>query len=417
MKQGGETMDIEIITVGTELLLGDTLDTNSHFLSEELKNLGFNIYKKVTVGDNTDRLYKEIKEGLEKVDMIITTGGLGPTNDDLTKETAIRVFEQEAALHKESYDRLVDYFEGREEALEGNTKQACFPESATVLRNDHGTAPGAVLEKSGKYIAVLPGPPAEMQPMYENQLKPLLEKKADSIIYSESLSIGRLGEWEMAKKVQDILENYSNPTVAPYAKKEGVILKITAKAADKEKALAMIQPVKEEIKEIFGGLIYSENGENRQTVLYKLLKEKNLKVMTAESITGGLAASKLIDIPGMSNHLKESLVVYSDEAKEKYLKVNSDTLKEYTAVSEEVCREMVEGLLENYDTDLAIATTGYAGPGDNVGLSFVGVGYKGKINIEEIHFKGERNKIRDRVAGRALEEAIFLLREEEKNSK
>lgn len=410
-------MDIEIITVGTELLLGDTLDTNSFFLSKELKNLGFNIYKKVTVGDNTDRLYKEIKKGLEEVDMVITTGGLGPTNDDLTKETAIRVFEQEAVLHKKSYDRLVDYFEGREDALEENTKQACFPESAIVLRNDHGTAPGAVLEKNGKYIAVLPGPPAEMQPMYENRLKPILEEKADSIIFSESLSIGSLGEWEMAKRVKDILENYSNPTVAPYAKKEGVILKITAKAADKEQALAMIQPVKEEIKEIFGELIYSEKGENRQTVLYKLFKEKHLKVMTAESITGGLAASKLIDIPGMSDHLKESLVVYSDEAKEKYLKVNSDTLKEYTAVSEEVCREMVKGMLENYDTDLAIATTGYAGPGDNAGLSFVGVGYKGKIKVEEIHFKGERNKIRDRVAGRALEEAIFLLREEEKNSK
>ena len=179
----------------------------------------------------------------------------------------------------------------------------------------------------------------------------------------------------------------------------------------------MIQPVKEEIKEIFGGLIYSEKGENRQTVLYKLLKEKHLKVMTAESITGGLAASKLIDIPGMSDHLKESLVVYSDEAKEKYLKVNSDTLKKYTAVSKEVCREMVKGMLENYDTDLAIATTGYAGPGENAGLSFVGVGYQGEIEIQEVHFRGERNKIRNRVAGRALEEAIFLLREEEKNSK
>ena len=200
-------MDIEIITVGTELLLGDTLDTNSFFLSKELKNLGFNIYKKVTVGDNTERLYKEIKKGLEEVDMVITTGGLGPTNDDLTKETAIRVFEQEAVLHKESYDRLVDYFEGREDALEENTKQACFPESAIVLRNDHGTAPGAVLEKNGKYIAVLPGPPAEMQPMYENQLKPILEEKADSIIFSESLSIGSLGEWEMAKRVKLRIKN------------------------------------------------------------------------------------------------------------------------------------------------------------------------------------------------------------------
>ncbi|MDO5648968.1 MAG: competence/damage-inducible protein A [Gallicola sp.] len=403
-------MDIEIITVGTELLLGDTLDTNSRFLSEELKNLGFNIYKKVTVGDNTNRLYKEIKQGLEEVDMVITTGGLGPTNDDLTKETAVRVFDQETVLHEDSYNRLVHYFEGRKEALEGNTKQACFPKDAVVLRNDHGTAPGAILEKDEKYIVVLPGPPAEMEPMFENYLKPILEEKADSIIYSESLSVARLGEWEMAKKVEKILETYRNPTVAPYAKKEGVILKITAKAADKDKAIEKIKPVKEEIKKIFGKLIYSENGDNRQTVLYKLLKEKNLKVMTAESITGGLTASKLIEVPGMSDHLKESLILYSDEAKTKYLKVKAETLEKHTAVSREVCEEMVKGILDNYDTDLAIATTGYAGPGEHAGLSFVGVGYQGEIEIQEVHFRGERNKIRNRVAGRAIEEAIFILR-------
>lgn len=406
-------MDIEIITVGTELLLGDTLDTNSKFLSEELKNFGFNIFKKVTVGDNTDRLYKEIEEGLKQVDMVITTGGLGPTNDDLTKETAMRVFQQEGVLHQESYDRLVHYFEGRKEALEGNTKQAVFPENAIVLKNDHGTAPGAILEKNGKYIAVLPGPPMEMEPMFKNELAPFLETKADSIIYSESLSVARMGEWEMAKKVEKILESYTNPSVAPYAKKEGVILKITAKAENKEKAIEMIAPVKEEIKEVFGPLIYAENGDTRQEVLFGLLKEKNKKVMTAESITGGLVAAKLIDVPGMSDYLKESLVVYSDEAKVKFLKVKQETLDKYTAVSEEVCREMVEGLLQNYDTDLAIATTGYAGPGENAGLSFVGVGYKGKIEIQEIHFRGERNKIRNRVAGRAIEEGIFILRNEE----
>ena len=221
----------------------------------------------------------------------------------------------------------------------------------------------------------------------------------------------------MAKKVENILENYSNPTVAPYAKKEGVILKITAKAPSKKEALEIIKPVKEEIKEIFGGLIYSEKGETRQEVLYKLLQERNLKVMTAESITGGLVAAKLIDISGMSDHLKESLVVYSDEAKIKYLKVNPEVLEKYTAVSYEVCRKMVEGILENYDVDLAIATTGYAGPGENAGLSFIGVGFEGEIEIIEMHFKGERNKIRNRVSRRALEEAIFLLRKQKEDSK
>lgn len=409
--KGCENMDIEIITVGTELLLGDTLDTNSKFLSEELKQLGFNIYKKVTVGDNTKRLFHEIEEGLKEVDMVITTGGLGPTNDDLTKETAMAVFNQEATLHEESYNRLVSYFEGRKEALEGNTKQACFPENAIVLNNDHGTAPGAILQKGNKYITILPGPPSELEPMYFNQLKPILEKKADSIIYSENLSVARLGEWEMAKRVQDILENSVNPSVAPYSKRDGIVLKITAKAETEEQARKMMEPVKEEIRKKLGELIYSENGESRQEIIYNLLKDKDLKIMCAESITGGLVASKLIDIPGMSDHLKESLIVYSNEAKIKYLNVSRETIDQYGVVSRETCEEMICGILKNYDTDIAIATTGYAGPGLNAGLSYVGVGYKDKIAIYDIHFKGERNKVRNRVARRALEETIFILRD------
>ena len=404
-------MDIQIITVGTELLLGDTLDTNSQFLSQKLKAYGLNLYKKVTVGDNVQRLEQEIHQALKKVDMVILTGGLGPTKDDLTKETAVKVLGQESVVHEESYLELKKYFQDKEEAMEGNIKQAMFPENAIVLPNKNGTAPGAILTKEDKYIIVLPGPPKEMIPMFENYLDPFLQEKSDSIILSETITIGRLGEWEMAKRVEEITESYQNPSVAPYFSKDGVLLKITAKAETKRQAEEKILPVKKELKEIFGSLVLGENGETRQELIYELLKKFNLKVMTAESITGGLVAASLIDVAGMSDHLKESLVVYSDEAKVKYLNVSRETLEKYTAVSGEVCKEMVEGLLNNYDTNLAITTTGYAGPGENAGLAYIGVGYKEEIWVKEFSYKNKRNVVRDRVARIALEEALFLLRD------
>lgn len=406
-------MDVLILTVGTELLLGDTLDTNSYYLSQKIRNLGFNLYKKITVGDNTERLLKELNYYKDKYDIIITTGGLGPTKDDLTKETAIKALglEEEVEIHQPSLENIKAHFKGREEYLDLNMKQVMFPKNSIVLKNIRGTAPGALLiGKDGKKIAVLPGPPKEMKPMFENELEPILKEYSDSIIYSETVHIAKLGESKIFDMVSDIFDKYTNPTIAPYFNDNGVFIRITGKAASEEEAKKLIKPVKDELYSVLGDLIYGENGESIEEAVKNLLEKEDINMMTAESVTGGMIVSKLIDIPGMSQFIKESLVVYSNEAKMKYLDVSEETIEKYTVVSKEVCKEMVEGLLNKYDCQLGVATTGYAGPeGEEAGLVYIGVGYKDKIYIEEYNIQGGRDRVRTRATRHAIENIRFAI--------
>lgn len=411
-------MDVLILTVGTELLLGDTLDTNSQYLSQKISQLGFNLYKKITVGDNTQRLLKELKYNLEKYDLIITTGGLGPTKDDLTKETAIKALnlEEEVRIDENSYNDLKKHFKGREEYLELNMKQVMFPKSAKILKNIKGTAPGALMRgKNGKMIAVLPGPPREMKPMFENQLYPLLKDRSDGIIYSETVHIAKYGESKIFDMVSMVFDKYDNPTIAPYFNDKNLFIRITAKAKDEKQAKELIRPVKKELYDILGDLIYGENGKTIEEAVKDLLADTNSKLMTAESVTGGMIVSRLIDVSGISEYIKESLVVYSNEAKVKYLNVKEETIDKYTVVSEEVCKEMVEGILENYDCQVAVASTGYAGPDDNLaGLVYIGIGYKNTINIYELNINGDRERVRSVATKRALENIRFTILEEMK---
>lgn len=406
-------MDVLILTVGTELLLGDTLDTNSYYLSKKIRNLGFNLYKKVTVGDNTERLLKELRYYKDKYDLIITTGGLGPTKDDLTKETAIKALEleDEVEIHKSSLETVKEHFKGREEYLDLNMKQVMFPKNSIVLKNIKGTAPGALLiGKQNEKIAVLPGPPEEMKTMFENELEPILKKYSDSIIYSETVHIARLGESKVFDMISELFDKYTNPTIAPYFNDDGVFIRITAKASSEIEAKKIIKPVKEELYSILGDLIYGENGQSIEEVVKDLLEKEDITLMTAESITGGMIVSRLIDIAGMSEFIKESLVVYSDEAKVKYLGVSEQTIEKHTVVSEEVCKEMVEGLLKTYNCNLAVATTGYAGPDDEkAGLVYVGIGYKGKNYIKEYNIKGDRNTVRRKATRYAIENIRFAI--------
>ena len=403
-------MRAEIISVGTEILLGDIVNTNTQFLAKELASIGIEVYRQEVIGDNKDRLLGILEEALSRSDMVITTGGLGPTNDDLTKETACEFFNMDLELHQESLKALEEYFSkmGREIA-ESNYKQVYFPKDAVVLPNPNGTAPGAILEKNNKYIVVLPGPPREMKPMYLNHVKPYLIKKGDGIIESQVIRVLGIGESMAAEKLKKFIENGSNPTVAPYAKEEDILFRITAKAKSKEEALKLIEPVKNEVKEILGEDVYGEGEETRiETVVGELLIKNNLKISTAESCTGGMIASRLVSISGISDVFLEGAVTYSNEAKVRTLKVKEETLKSFGAVSEETAREMAEGMAKRTGSDIAVVTTGIAGPGGGteekpVGLVYIGLYYKGEVFVYKNVFKGNRQTVRTKATVRALD--------------
>lgn len=403
-------MKVQIIAVGTELLLGDTLDTNSNYLSIKMRELGFDVYKRIVVGDNYDRLYKEIEEGLEQNDLIITTGGLGPTEDDITKKCCCDCLGKKMVLNERSYAKLRKYFNEDEKAIQGNIKQSMFPEDAIVFENFNGTADCAMIENNGKRILFLPGPPAEMKPIYENQVQQVLEQFATDCIISETLNISILGEWDMNERVKDIIESSNNPTVAPYFKKDKRILRITAKASDRQTALDMIAEKKQELRDRLGMYVFGENDETIEESVYKVLKEHDLSIMTSESITGGMIASKLVNVSGVSDYLKRSLVVYSNEAKIDLLGVKAETIDTYGVVSENVAHEMVERMFEKFHVDCAISTTGFAS-GENAGLVYVGLGYKNTIKTLKLQLHGERNKIRNRVSNRALAELRLMILE------
>ena len=403
-------MRVEIISVGTEILLGDIVNTNTQFLAKELAYIGIEVYRQEVIGDNEDRLLGILEEALKRSDMVITTGGLGPTKDDLTKETACKFFNMDLELHEESLKALEEYFSrmGRK-IVESNYKQVYFPKEAIVLPNPNGTAPGAILEKNNKYIVILPGPPKEMKPMYLNYVKPYLIKKGDGIIESKVIRVLGIGESMAAEKLKKFIENGVNPTVAPYAKEEDVIFRITAKAESEEEALNLIEPVKNQVKEILGEDVYGEGEDTTiEKVVGDLLIKNNLKISTAESCTGGMIASRLVSISGISDVFLEGAVTYANEAKVRTLNVKEETLKKYGAVSEETAREMAEGMAKRTGSDIAVVTTGIAGPGGGteekpVGLVYIGLYYKGEVFVYKNVFNGNRQAVRTKATVRALD--------------
>lgn len=403
-------MRAEIISVGTEILLGDIVNTNTQFLAKELASIGIEVYRQEVIGDNEDRLLGILEEALKRSDMVITTGGLGPTKDDLTKETACKFFNMDLELHEKSLKQLEEYFSrmGRK-IVESNYKQVYFPKEAIVLPNPNGTAPGAILEKNNKYIVILPGPPKEMKPMYLNHVRPYLIKKGDGIIESKVVRVLGIGESMAAEKLKEFIENGVNPTVAPYAKEEDVIFRITAKAEREEEALKLIEPVKNKVKEILGEDVYGEGEDTTiERVVGDLLIKNKLKISTAESCTGGMIASRLVSISGISDAFLEGAVTYSNEAKVRTLNVKEETLKKYGAVSEETAREMAEGIAKRTGSDIAVVTTGIAGPGGGteekpVGLVYIGLYYKGEVFVYKNVFNGNRQEVRTKATVRALD--------------
>lgn len=396
-------MRAEIITVGTEILLGDIVNTNSQFLAKELANLGVEVYYQGTVGDNEDRLLESLEESLNRSDMVITTGGLGPTKDDLTKETAAKLFNQELVFHEESWREIETYFNKLGKVpTENNKKQAYFPKEAIVLKNNNGTAPGAILKKDNKTIIVLPGPPREMKPMFEESVKPYLQYLTDDILVSKTLRFYGIGESSLENAIIDIINEQSNPTVAPYAKDTEVTLRITAKAISEEVAMDLINPVIDKIEDRVGQYIYSQGESTLEDTVAEMLVNKNLTISVAESCTGGMVSSNLINYPGISSVFMEGCITYSNEAKMKSLGVKKETLDKFGAVSEETAREMAEGIARRYNTNIGISTTGIAGPEGGtkekpVGLVYFGIYINGKTKAKRYIFNGSRQQVRLRA--------------------
>ncbi len=393
-------MKAQIISVGTEILLGNITNTNSKYLANKLTELGIDVFKMTTVGDNPDRLFKAMKEAVEEVDYVFTTGGLGPTEDDITKEVAIKVLGQEdqVCVDQISKQRLESYFSNKKKAMNVNIKQAMFPKDAIILDNDKGTAPGCILKNK---LILLPGPPREMNYMFENKLIKYLNY--NSVIKSRNLKIALLGEWDMANRI-DL--SSKNPTISPYFDNQGGYLRITAKAKNNEEADRLLDKKEKEVKDVFKSLLISDDSLRKEETLINLLKERDEKISTAESVTGGLIASSIIDIDGASRVIEESFITYSDRVKEKILNVSHETLEKYGAVSHECALEMLDGLYKLTNSNLCIISTGYAHKGE----IFLGLKYNNKKVIKKFKFSADRNKARLFAKNRTMDLAILMMR-------
>ncbi|HIX67880.1 MAG TPA: competence/damage-inducible protein A [Candidatus Anaerostipes excrementavium] len=413
-------MTAEIICVGTEILLGNIVNTNAAYLSERLASLGISVFFETTVGDNPKRVEEVIRQGLKRSDILILSGGLGPTKDDLTKEIAAKACGQELVEDAEALRRLKEYFAATKRPMtENNLKQALVPENCTVLYNDNGTAPGMVIhEKNGKEVILLPGPPSELIPMFHLQAEPILKKLGSEALFSKVVKIDCMGESAVETEILDLIENQSNPTVAPYAKLGEVHLRVTANANTEEEAEKLVEPMVKELRKRFGHKIYTEKEDvTLEEVLVEALDRKKYTIAAAESCTAGMFVGRLVNVPGASNVLNESFITYSNEAKMKYLGVREETLKEFGAVSEETARQMAEGVAKAAKADVGVGITGLAGPGGETkekkaGLVYIGVTVGQKTKVQKCQLRGNRQKVREVAVSKAMTMVRLALEEE-----
>ena len=411
-------MRVELVSVGTELLLGDIVNTNTAYLSKELAALGFGVFRQTTVGDNRERLLKTLESAFLENDMVIITGGLGPTDDDITKECAAEYFGRDFYFHEYSWVKILERLtrSGRNIITENNKKQAMIPEGAIVLENFCGTAPGIIIEENNKRIILLPGPPREMRDMFEKSVKPYLEKFSNKHFISKYVRFYGIGESLLETKIKDIMDNQTNPTLALYAKTGEVLLRITASSEDKNECEQLISEQLKEIEKRVGEYIYlvgDEDISGTQTemnnVVSNLLIENNFTISVAESLTGGKISSMLVEKSGISESFLEGVVCYSNKSKINTLGVSEETLERFGAVSEEVAKEMALGVANRLGADFAVATTGIAGPntdesGKPVGLAYIGIYSQGEVGAKEVIFTGDRELIRYRTSVEALAE-------------
>lgn len=405
-------MRAEIISVGTELLLGQIVDTNAVYLSNLLSEYGIDLYYRITVGDNASRLSDALRTSLSRADLVFTIGGLGPTQDDLTKETVAQVVGDEMVLDEEIASRIRAYFAARGiEMPYTNLKQAMVPKRGRSFPNPLGTAPGAAFEtEDGKAVIILPGPPKEFVAMVDECVVPYLREKVgqcSSVIKSRVLRLTGIGESSVEEAVKHLLKS-QNPTVAPLASPGEVRLRITAKADSPDQAEAMINEMESELVAILGHHVFGRDDETLERVVVESLIARKITLAVAESCTGGLIANRITDVPGCSASFLAGVVSYSNEAKKELLGVPEELLARHGAVSEPVARAMAEGVRKVTGADIGLSTTGIAGPTGGtetkpVGLVFIGLATANGTDVQRHQFFGARSDIKFRASQAALD--------------
>lgn len=403
-------MKVEILSVGTELLMGQIANTNAQYISKRLPEVGLGVFYHSVVGDNPERLSESLRLALQRADVVITTGGLGPTQDDLTKDTVSDTLHLPMVLHQKSFEQIRAYFEkaGRT-VVESNYRQAYFPAGSIVMENGMGTAPGCIIpvpaeagncaETPQKFVVMLPGPPKELIPMFDNHVLPFFAKRREHPLRSRFLRVVGVGESLVEEKIIGLVEGQTNPTFATYAKDGIVTIRVTAEDIDGN-GDALLERAQNQICEILGDSVYTTENEDLEMTVFRLLKARGLTVATAESCTGGMLAEQLTEIPGASDVFLMSAVTYANAAKMNILGVKEETLAAHTAVSAAVAKEMAEGLRKISGADVCVSITGLAGPGGGtkeipVGTVFIGVKYGETVSVSEHHFtSGNRNRVR-----------------------
>lgn len=402
-------MVVELISVGTELLMGNIINTNAAYLASRCADLGAVCYFQEVVGDNPARLKDTVALALSRADVVILTGGLGPTQDDLTKQTVAGLFGRGLYRDEATVEALRAYFAKRGIACtENNFRQADIPEGAELLPNHNGTAPGIYIFDKKKHVFLLPGPPNEMKPMFEESVAPKLSALSGEVIFSEMVKVCGIPESTAETMIVDILEGQTNPTIAPYAKLGEVHFRVSAKAKDQKAAEKLVAPIVAELKKRFGAAVYSTSEkEQLEDAVVALCIEHGYHITTAESCTGGLISGRLVNVAGASACLDRSFVTYANEAKVEELGVSEDTLREFGAVSEETAREMALGAQKHAKAEVAVAVTGIAGPGGGtpekpVGLVYVACAVKERVWVRRYWFGGDRTKNRENTVTVAL---------------
>ena len=393
-------MNAEILAVGTELLMGQIANTNAQYISSRLPDVGINVYYHTVVGDNPERLKGVLLKALERSDVVIITGGLGPTMDDLTKETVASCLNRSLCLHEDSLEKIkMAFIRMNREMTQNNMKQAYMPENCIVFDNHNGTAPGCMIEEKGKTVIMLPGPPAEMKPMFEEYVMPYMQKKSNCRLESKHIRVFGIGESMLESMLMDLIEKQTNPTLATYAKAGEVEVRVTARydenTKDKEDILT---PTVETICQKLGSSIFSLNNDDLEIVAYNALRDKGRTLSLAESCTGGRISSKIAAIPGASSVFMGAAVTYSNCAKVEILGVSEDSLRTYGAVSCQVAEEMALGALERFGSDIALSVTGVAGPGGGtdekpVGLVFLAIADGKELKVKKLNLSGNRDRI------------------------
>lgn len=412
-------MNAEIITIGTELLLGQILDTNSLYLSKKLSEIGVNLYYKTTVGDNISRIKEALSVASSRSDLIIITGGLGPTVDDVTRDAIAEFTGKKLVFDNNILLKIEHFFTTRNIKMPENNKlQAYIPEGALILENKIGTAPGFILPFNSKIIVCVPGVPNEMKSMIETGVIPYLIENFGAgkfVIYSKRIKLTGLPESYIDEKIRDIFVESRNPTVAILAHQTEIEIRLTSKAENKEKAIDLINDVKKIIYERLGENIYGEDEETIEEKVSCVLKEKKLTISTAESCTSGLLAYRLTNIPGSSLYFLGGVNVYSNDSKINVLGVKEEIIKKYGAVSEECAIDMALNCRKKFNTDIAMAITGIAGPDGGtankpVGLVYIAINIKDDVKVFKFNFSGQRDIVRARAAQMGLFELYRIIK-------